>query len=346
MTDQPIRSHRDSHSYPPDQVPEPSAPKPASGPRARQFLLAFLGLVFCGIGAMAGGHVVLAQQGLLPAPPLAATWCIDEKFAAFREAPLEDRTLLAVGSSATWRNLDMAVLEQRFPGTRPYNAAPCYLHIDQTAFLAETLLERMPAVETVLTVVAPRDFESCPIEAREFFDTRLFNAYLDGVVPAWMPYVTGFRPLYLARTALELRNGREPAPEAVAEDRYGSSILRNPHHWRPEPVFDAACYAGLTALEEAAAAKGARLVVASLPVMPEWKARFDPEGKLIESWTRAMAAALREPSSILIDGRKLEWDDGRFADPVHVLYPHHTPFTDFIARAMGQSITLAGLEEG
>jgi len=323
-------------------LPEASAQEATPSPRARQFLLAFLGLVFCGIAAVAGAHVVLARRNLLPAPPLAATWCIDEKFASLRNAPLRDRTLLAVGSSATWRNLDMALLEERFPDMRAYNAAPCYLHIDQTAFLTQRLLERMPAVETVLTVVAPRDFESCPAHAREFFDPDLFDAYLDGIMPTWVPYVTGFRPLYLARTAFELRNGLAPPPEEVAEDHYGSSILRNPQKWRPEPAFDEDCYAGLTALRDAVTAKGARLVVVSLPVMPEWKKRFDPDGQLVENWTRNMAAALRHPDALFIDGRQLEWDDGRFADPVHVIYPHHTTFTDFIARAMGKTATLAG----
>ena len=103
----------------------PPWPERDAGRPARRFLLAFLGLFLGGIGALAGLHMALAHQALLPPPPLAATDCIDGKLALLREAPLEDRTLIAVGSSVTWRNLDMGLLEQRLPGVRAYNAAPC-----------------------------------------------------------------------------------------------------------------------------------------------------------------------------------------------------------------------------
>ena len=36
----------------------------------------------------------------------------------------------------------------------------------------------------------------------------------------------------------------------------------------------------------------------------------------------------------MIDGRALAWDDSRFADPVHVVYPHHTPLSRFIIDEM------------
>src|SRR3954447_23886286 len=95
-----------------------------------------------------------------------------------RAVPLSERTLIAVGSSATWRNLDMEAFERRLPGTRAYNAAPCYLHADQTAFLAEFLLKGAPRVRTIVTVVAPRDFEACPPEETAFFKPDLAHAYL------------------------------------------------------------------------------------------------------------------------------------------------------------------------
>lgn len=307
----------------------------------RPFFLALFGTVLLGFAAFAAAHVALKRKGLLPAPPLTATNCIDEKLASLRGLPLEDRTLVAVGSSATWRNLDMAVFERRFPGTRAYNAAPCYLHIDQTAYFAGFALERMPRVDTVVAVVAPRDFEACPPENTAVFDQRIAHAYLSGTVPRWLPYVTGFRPLYLAREALSLRRerakreaGTGAGPSEPIADRYGSSVLVRAHGWRPPLRIDDRCYAGLTALEAAAAAKGAKLAVATLPVMPDWAAAFDPDGAAVEEWTRRMAAALRLGTSLLIDGRALGWGDSRFADPVHVIYPHHRPYTEFVADAM------------
>ena len=302
---------------------------------SRRFLLAFLILVLAGVAAVAAAHVALARHGLLPEPPLAATRCIDEKFLMLREAPLDDRTLLAVGSSTTWRNLDVALLERRLPGTRAYNAAPCYLHADQTAFLAEFLLERMPQVDTVLAVMAPRDFEGCPASQTDFFDPDLAGAFLSRAVPVWLPYVSGFRPPYLWREARTTWRGGPPHPgETAREDATGSSILTEKQNWRPPLVIDPGCYEGLTRLEAAAARHGARLVVATLPVMPAWAAAEDPDGTGTGRWMRDVAGALKRDDSLLIDGRPLGWGDERFADPVHVLYPHHTPLTAYYADAI------------
>jgi len=324
-------------------VPHPAVRHAPDGVASRRFLLVFFGVVLLGFAAFGAAHLALKRKGLLPAPPLTATSCLDEKLAALRGLPLEGRTLVATGSSATWRNLDMAVFERRFPGTRAYNAAPCYLHIDQTAFFTGFMLERMPRVETVVVVTAPRDFEACPPEQTAIFDPRLAHAYLSGTAPRWLPYLTGFRPLYLVREALNLRTERarslsEPvaASNEPVADAYGSSILVNAHGWRPPLRIDPRCYAGLAALEGAVAAKGARLVVATLPVMPEWAAAFDPDGEAVEDWTRRMAASLRRESSLLVDGRVLAWDDCRFADPVHLIYPYHRPYTELVADTMAE----------
>jgi hypothetical protein len=307
-----------------------------SATAARRFLVVFFGAGALATAAAAAGHAGLARAGLLPPPPLTGTWCLNEKFAFLRGAApaFDDRTVLAVGSSATWRNLDMAALERRLPGARALNAAPCYLQVDQTAFLAGFLLDRMPRVDTVLAVLAPRDFEACYPEEATFFDPGLAGAYLARRAPAWLPYVTGFRPLWLMREALRIAQTREERARRVAEDAYGSSVLREPGSYWPAPRFDSRCDAALAALEEAVAARGARLVVATTPTMPAWAAAFDPDGALMEAWFRRMASALRRPETLLVDGRALGWDDGRFADPVHLLHPHHSAYTEFLADAL------------
>jgi hypothetical protein len=303
----------------------------ATGATPRCFLLVFFGVVLSGFAAFAGAHLALERVGLLPAPPLTATNCLDDKLGALRGLSLGDRTLVATGSSATWRNLDMAVFERRFPGTRAYNVAPCYLHIDQTAYFTAFMLERMPHVKTVVTVVAPRDFEACPAEDTAIFDPRLAHAYLSGTVPRWLPYLTGFRPLYLAREALGRRAEMRTASAEPVVDAYGSSVLVQANDWRPSLRIAPHCFAGLTALEAAVAARGAQLVVATLPVMPDWAAAFDPDGGAVEDWTRRMAASLRRDTSLLIDGRPLGWDASRFADPVHLINPYHRAYTEFVA---------------
>jgi hypothetical protein len=314
-------------------VPDLESVQP-SRDSARRFLRIFLGVVLAAALAVAGGLGLLGARGLLPAPPATATWCFNEKFAFLRDAPLADRTLVAVGSSATWRNLDMALLERGLPGTRPINAAPCFLQMDQTAFLAEFLLARMPQARTVIAVLAPRDFESCSAADAAFFDPGLVGAYLDERMPGWLLHLVGFRPVWLAREVLRRQRLRAVAAARYGDDAYGTSVMRERAAYWPAPVLDAGCDAALTRLEALVAAHGARLVVATVPVMPAWSAAFDPDGTLVEGWVQRLRAALQRPETVLVDGRALAWDDGRFADPVHLLDPHHGAFTEILLAAI------------
>ena len=301
------------------------------------FFRNFVFIVVLGVVLVVGGHIALAWSNLLPEPPFTGTRCINEKFPVLRDAPLGDRTMLAVGSSATWRNLDNATLERRLAGARPYNAATCYLQINQTAFLTEFLLPRMPRVDTVLVVVAPRDFESCASSQAAFFDPALTDAYLAGSVPAWLPYVSGFRARYLAREVAARLSRAPPTPEQTAHyDELGSSILTQRQAWLPPFSIDVTCYASLSRLEAIVARHGARLVVATLPVMAAWRAAEDPDDTNVERWMQDMRSSLQRADSLLIDGRRLDWDEGDFADPVHVLYPAHRKLTRFYADIMAR----------
>ena len=76
----------------------------------------------------------LERQELAPPPPFVGTDCIDGKLAFLKDAELDRAELVAVGSSVTMRNLDLAVFARS--GSVPLNAAPCYLYAGQTAFLA------------------------------------------------------------------------------------------------------------------------------------------------------------------------------------------------------------------
>ena len=64
---------------------------------ARHFLAVFLLVALLGVLAMATSVAALGRAGLLPAPPLTGTACLNEKFAFLRAAvpPLADRTFLA-----------------------------------------------------------------------------------------------------------------------------------------------------------------------------------------------------------------------------------------------------------
>jgi hypothetical protein len=97
-----------------------------------------------------------------------------------------------VGSSVTWRNLDMSAFRHKGLAQRPLNAAPCYLHIGETAYYTEFLLSHMKKVKTVLSVVSRRDFEQCSSPKDGFFSATLANAYVfDGLSP-FPIYLTNF----------------------------------------------------------------------------------------------------------------------------------------------------------
>jgi hypothetical protein len=310
-----------------------TALRQAASPALR-FVLVFVLTCTVGIGLIAGTLVALERRGLLPAPPVTATWCFNAKFSFLRDAPLEDRTLVSVGSSATWRNLDMAVFEARLPGSRALNAAPCFLHIDQTAFLASFLLERMPRLNTMLVVLHPRDYENCAEANTAFFDTQLAGAFVDGTAPGWLVHLLGFRPVWLLREAVRLQRTDGRGAIGAVDDPLGSSILQRKASYWPAPALDPRCDPWLPRLETMTAERKVRLVVATVPTMPAWADEFDPAGEFVDQWTRSVAGSLRRPDTIFVDGRTLRWPDGHFADPAHLMYPHHRTFSHWIADAL------------
>ncbi len=289
-------------------------------------------LSFVGAGCFLGviGLAILAKTDRLPSPPLTATACIDEKLAHTRSAAeLKNANIIAIGSSATWRNLDTRRLENT-PGVKAFNAATCYLHIDQTAFLARHILQNAPSAAEVITVVAPRDFENCAPGDTAIADPFLLNGYLAGTVPGWVIHLANFRLTYLVRQAVTIKRDREGA---LRSDSHGFSPLHDRVTWNPAPVFDKRCFKALADFRQELARKGIKFVVATIPVIPSWQARFDPDGRIVGQWIDDMRAALGE-GALLIDGRELSLPDQRFADPVHLLWPEGAEFTDFVARTL------------
>src|SRR5262249_9381406 len=124
----------------------------------RRFIVWLVAALVGGVVCFAAMLGVLAHIGRLPPPPLTADACIDEKFKFLAEHDILDTDFIAVGSSVTWRNLDMSVFRLGSLAKRPLNAAPCYLHVSETAYYAEFLLKHLRSGKTRLPVVAPRDF--------------------------------------------------------------------------------------------------------------------------------------------------------------------------------------------
>ena len=87
-------------------------------------------------------------------------------------------------------------------------------------------------------------------------------------------------------------------------DDYGSSFLRQPSTWLPEPVLADKCFEALAELERVVEGAGATLIVATVPLQPEWQARYDPKGTFINSFEERVRSALTAPSTLFIRGSR------------------------------------------
>jgi len=292
--------------------------KSLDAPAYRRFALWLLPALVLGIAGFGVLLWSLARADRLPPPPLTADACIDEKFKFLAEHDIRDVDFIAVGSSVTWRNLDMSAFRHKGLALRPLNAAPCYLHIGETAYYTEFLLGHMKKVKTVLSVVSPRDFEQCSGPKDGFFSATLANAYVfDGLSP-FPIYLTNFRPVDFFKQALQIK-GMRTDPDyyfTMMMDEYGSGPLRKRFSWLPEPLFQNMCFSALTELEKLVNAAGDKLVVTDFPLQPEWRAKYDPRGDVVRSFEARIRAALRMLSTQFIRGTEMTSDSLAQADGV------------------------------
>jgi len=296
--------------------------KSLDAPAYRRFALWLLPALVLGIAGFGVLLWSLARADRLPPPPLTADACIDEKFKFLAEHDIRDVDFIAVGSSVTWRNLDMSAFRHKGLAQRPLNAAPCYLHIGETAYYTEFLLGQMKKVKTVLSVVSPRDFEQCSGPKDGFFSATLANAYVfDGLSP-FPIYLTNFRPVDFFKQTLQIK-GMRTDPDyyfTMMMDEYGSGPLRKRFSWLPEPLFQNMCFSALTELEKLVNAAGDKLVVTDFPLQPEWRAKYDPRGDVVRSFEARIRAALKMPSTLFLRGTEMASDSLVHADSVHYLW--------------------------
>lgn len=307
---------------------------------ATRFLVAVLGLFTAGLVGFAGMLGMLARLEMLPPPPFTGNVCIDEKFKFLAKHDLRGVDLVAVGSSVTWRNLDVAAFRRAGLAYRPLNAAPCYLHMSETVYLTDFLLRHMHAVRTVVTVVAPRDFEKCAGPNEAFFSASLAAAYIFHSMPALPVYFSHFRPQTFIPNVGRIHHMRNAAdgPTPLAMDAYGTGPLRTPVLWLPEPAFNDTCFDALRELERVVNARDARLVVATIPLQPEWGARYDPDGRLVKSFEAQIKATFRSESTVFLPGSLSPPPALQHADAVHYLWDSARLYSRHVASRLSVAL--------
>jgi hypothetical protein len=280
------------------------------------------------------GLWLLDQLGRLPAPPVTATNCIDEKFGFVREHAGDAPRLIAVGSSVTWRNLDFSVLSKAdLAALRPLNAAPCFLRVNETATLTRFYLDNMPSVKVVLSVFAMRDFEACEGDGA-FFDPAATRRYMFGGWPGWPLYFQNFRPLLFLEDVWRMpgmRSGAD-ASRSLAMDRWGSSpVMLTPPSTRGDVATNAQCFAHLDRARRDIADRNVRWIVVLLPPMPAWLDAYDRDGERDRAWRAEIARRLAGSDVTLLDGDgRLPVKDSDFTDPAHFHWSTVPAFTRWI----------------
>jgi len=316
----------------------------------KRFLFGFccaLILAVGGFGIMLGG---LKQAAMLPPPPLTANTCVDEKFKSLAERDLRDVDLIAVGSSMTWRNLDLSVFQKAGLSRKPLNAAPCLLQLGETTYFADFLLSHMDGVRTIVSVVTPHDFEQCGSAKEKFFSPRLAGAYVFGGLPSLPIYIAKFKPRDFVRNALSIRRMQnDPAALRSTPDFAGPNgdMARS---GRTQPALSETCFEALTELERIANAAGARLIVAAMPPQPGWQKDHDPDGQLIRSFEGRLRAALKQPTTLFLPASPAEPKIIHHTDATHDLWDSVTGYTRQVVglrvepqhNAIASRLTLAG----
>lgn len=311
--------------------------KLAFEPNPRVFNFSFLFIMLFLFIASLISASILYKLHRLPSLPLTGTNCIDEKFAFLHDADVSNVDMIAVGSSVTWRNVRMSEFISSGLAEKPINAAPCFLHMNQTAFLTEFLLDRMPTVDTVVTVVAPRDFSDCRDIDTKFFNTDHAGTYIFDKGFPWYLYFTNFRPRPFFLDLIRLPEMRlDPrSDKSVRMETFGAGPILVEHTFYPEPRFDDQCFQWLTKLEEIVTSRHARLIVVTFPTADKWRQMYDPDGTIISKFKKDVQASLRRSDTQIISGDDFPAEQTYFADGVHFLWPYTNKFTQFIAQHSG-----------
>lgn len=293
-------------------------------------VFAALGLSIAALAFVLGS---LGRLGVLPPPPLAGNVCVNEKFKFLAERDIRDTDLMAVGSSVTWRNLDMAAFGRRNLANRPLNASTCYLQLGQTGFYTDFMLAHLKRVRSVIIVVAPRDFEQCTATKEKFFSTDLAAAYVFSRMSPFPIYLANFRPASFIEDAIHIKRLRADVSDehTMVMDAYGTSPVRASSPWWPRPVLQETCFGALRELEQTVTAAGAHLIVASFPLHPEWHERYDPTGAVIAAFEARLQAALVKPSTLFFSAGKTADPSWRYVDSVHLVWDSATAFSDRLA---------------
>lgn len=304
----------------------------------------YLATVFGSMGAAFAAFYVflfgLQVTGHLPPPAFSNSICVDEKLAFHRANPPENPNFLVIGSSVAWRHFDGEAVVEQAPNLRPLNGAFCGLTANQSAFVANWMLDRTPSVRDVLMIASPQDFENCTTHKAAIFNREDADRYVFERASVWPLYIRYFAPGSLIRNAMEVAGKRsgENKVDPLIFDQYGSGPLdmdgdRGLYYdmvRRPDP----ACFSAIHALAKRLQSEGRRFMLATTPLHPDWKASGDPQGKILADFSKHIHAALQGTNAEYWDGDAAQVvDRTAFFDAIHIRWSAAQSFSKALSKA-------------
>lgn len=299
------------------------------------------------LGSLAGSFLLfylflfgLSATDNLPPPSFANSICVDEKLAFHRENPDSRPNLLVIGSSVAWRHFDGDVVAQETPAAIPLNGGFCGLTANQSAYAANWLLQHYSGVREVLLIASPEDFKACTKFRTEVFDARDADAYVFGKASPWPYYMKYFSPGSLLRNAMTVAKQRsgENAVDPLVFDRYGSGPVRMTGDrdtllYGAVERLDQTCFEALGQMAAKMKQEGRRLMVASTPMHPEWRALYDADGAVLRQFSTRIRQAIEPFGGEYWDAASagLIGEEG-FYDGIHLRWSAVAPFSAALAQ--------------
>lgn len=284
--------------------------------------------------------LALHANGSLAPPAFVNSLCLDEKLRFMRENRPNSPDLLVVGSSVAWRHVDSAALAPAAGYTRALNAGMCGLHVNQSVFVADWLLDRLPSVKHVVMLASPVDFSACRTHPTAVFDRRGVDRYVFEGASPWPYYMTYFSPRSVFRGARDLKARKANVMEldALVFTPSGDGPLdtlasRDGLYYGPPDPLDPACFSALGSLARRLQRSGKLLTVVTTPLHHRWREAYDPDDRFLLALDARIAQALGPGSHRLWNAGR-EWapaSDSAFTDAIHLRWSAVPSFTQALA---------------
>lgn len=315
----------------------------------RRYLLGLLGGAAGTLALLAGGYYTalgLAPERV-PAPAITRLEHLDEKLAFLRARPDLDPTVLAIGSSMTWRQFDGSAFVGMAGGeAHVLNGGTAFLKTHQTRFVADFYLDHFPHVRTVIQITNVPDFRRCHSEPAEMFDREDAAAYAFEREPALPFYLRYFAPYRYLRTAKDLPQQRRLGGGELALDHFGSGPIgaqRDRGLFYGPIAVERDCIAPLVDLARRLAVRNIHYVIVFAPVHPAYFAAYPAMRTETEALVSLLRAHLHPDETEVI---AMQTDPGYRPADFYDAFHLHWPAVKRLSRQIADRLQARGTPNG